>query len=41
MQTDYERVILVKPEVFVYRIPPRTTNRAYRFATFKYVFVNL
>lgn len=25
---DYERVILRKPEVFVYKIPPRTSNRA-------------
>lgn len=33
MQTeDYERILLVKPEVFVYKIPPRTTNRAYRAA---------
>ncbi len=29
---DYERIVLVKPEVFMYRIPPRTTNRAYRYA---------
>ncbi len=29
---DYERILLVKPQVFVYRIPPRTTNRAYRAA---------
>lgn len=32
MNDDYERILLVKPEVFVYRIPPRTTNRAYRAA---------
>ncbi|KAL7644982.1 UNVERIFIED_CONTAM: hypothetical protein RMT77_004799 [Armadillidium vulgare] len=29
---DYESVLLVKPEVFVYRIPPRTTTRGYRAA---------
>lgn len=29
--SDYERILLVKPEVFVYRIPVRTTNRAYRY----------
>jgi hypothetical protein len=32
---DYERVLLVKPEVFVYRIPPRTTNRAYLASSWK------
>ena len=30
--SEYERVVLVKPEVFVYRIPVRTTNRAYRYS---------
>ncbi|XP_055335360.1 NECAP-like protein CG9132 [Paramacrobiotus metropolitanus] len=29
---SYERIILVKPEVFVYRIPPRSTARGYRAA---------
>lgn len=32
---DYETVLLVKPEVFVYKIPPRTTNRGYRAADWK------
>ena len=27
---SYERVLLVKPEVFVYQIPPRASNRAVR-----------
>ncbi|KAK4876392.1 hypothetical protein RN001_012814 [Aquatica leii] len=32
MMDSYESVILVKSEVFVYNIPPRTTNRGYRAA---------
>lgn len=32
---DYERVLCVKNEVFVYKIPPRTTNRGYRAADWK------
>lgn len=35
MATDYERILLVKPEVHVFRIPPRTTNRGYRAADWK------
>lgn len=30
-ETEYESVLLVKAEVFVYKIPPRTTNRGYRW----------
>lgn len=29
---DYESVLIVKPEVFIYKIPPRTNNRGYRAA---------
>lgn len=29
---SYESVILVKPEVFIYKIPPRASNRGYRAA---------
>nr|XP_005996358.2 PREDICTED: adaptin ear-binding coat-associated protein 2 [Latimeria chalumnae] len=31
-EVDYESVVCVKPEVHVYRIPPRATNRGYRAA---------
>jgi hypothetical protein len=27
---EYERISMVKPEVFIYQIPPRTSNRAVR-----------
>ncbi|KAJ8258843.1 hypothetical protein COCON_G00178550 [Conger conger] len=33
--SGYESVICVKPEVHVYRIPPRATNRGYRAADWK------
>ncbi|XP_075155801.1 NECAP-like protein CG9132 [Haematobia irritans] len=29
---EYESVLLVKPEVFIYKIPPRANNRGYRAA---------
>ncbi|CAI8051011.1 NECAP-like protein CG9132 [Geodia barretti] len=32
MAEDYERISLVKPEVFIYQIPPRASNRAVRAA---------
>lgn len=31
----YESVLLVKPEVFVFNIPPRSSNRGYRAADWK------
>lgn len=33
--SSYESVVCVKPEVHVYRIPPRATNRGYRAADWK------
>lgn len=32
---DYENVLLVKPEVFMFKIPPRPSNRGYRAADWK------
>lgn len=32
---DYERILSVKNEVFVYKIPPRQSSRAYRAADWK------
>ncbi len=32
----YERVSLVKPEVFVYKVPPLSTNRGYRYVNLLY-----
>lgn len=28
---EYERVLLVKPDIFIFRIPPRTSNRGFRY----------
>lgn len=30
MDDEYEQVLLVKPDVFIYRIPPIAPGRAYR-----------
>lgn len=35
MGDDYERIICVKQEVFVYKIPPRQSSRGYRAADWK------
>jgi len=31
---EYESVLCVKSEVFVYRIPARTSNRGYRYVVY-------
>jgi len=36
---DYESVLCVKSEVFVYRIPARTSNRGYRCVSHQCMFV--
>lgn len=35
MDDDYERILSVKNEVFVYKVPPRQSARAYRAADWK------
>ena len=30
MDLEYEQILLVKPDVFIYRIPPKAAGRAYR-----------
>lgn len=35
MDDDYERILSVKNEVFVYKIPPRSSSRGYRAADWK------
>ncbi|XP_072035927.1 adaptin ear-binding coat-associated protein 2-like [Amphiura filiformis] len=35
MSADYESILCVKPEVHVYKIPPRSSNRGYRAADWK------
>ncbi|CAG2107616.1 unnamed protein product, partial [Medioppia subpectinata] len=32
---DYERILLIKSDVFIFKIPPKTTNRAHRAADWK------
>nr|XP_015193476.1 PREDICTED: uncharacterized protein LOC102693857 [Lepisosteus oculatus] len=34
-EPDYESILLVKPDINVYRIPPRASNRGYRAADWK------
>lgn len=28
---DYESVCLVKPEIFIYRIPPQASNKGHKY----------
>lgn len=37
---DYEAILLVKHEVFVFKIPPRTSNRGFRLVNFSHAFTD-
>lgn len=39
MADEYERILLVRPDVFIYKIPLRTTNRAQRCANNEFMLI--
>lgn len=38
---EYESILLVKPEVFVFNIPPRATNRSYRYENIIFIYTHI